>query len=319
MGKKFLFGSVFLILFLILFITFDKGEDWKTEDFYQRVSEYNIRTEKKKRENEEKQARRLEILENTPGIVCWGDEITLGGSESYPSFLSDLIKQNGYPYEVFNLGVLGEDSRTVLGRNGALPFAVKEDFNIEGNGKNLIELGIMSSDGSGISGLKIGKNSAINPCSINGVKCNLYISENGKYCIRRADNSSKTVNVKAGDIIETSGSKEYKDYINILQIGDNGGYSSDSELYSQYRAFIEKFKGEKFIVIGRISGSYRENRYIDRKMEREFGENYLNPRDIFEKEFEKDSENKVILSSEDYSTLAKAIYQRLYEIELLEK
>lgn len=74
-----------------------------------------------------------------PGIVCWGDSLTAGtGGEgiTYPQTIEELIDENILSKNhcdmgtipVVNMGVGGEDTCTILGRNGAVPFTVKKDF-----------------------------------------------------------------------------------------------------------------------------------------------------------------------------------------------
>ena len=80
-----------------------------------------------------------------PGIVCWGDSLTYGACEScmqphpYANRIQVLLSQNVFAQAgidgqrlycppVVNMGVGGETTATILGRNGSIPFVVASDF-----------------------------------------------------------------------------------------------------------------------------------------------------------------------------------------------
>lgn len=78
------------------------------------------------------------------GYACIGDSLTGGfggGDVSYPDVLEELLeeearKQGGRKApEVVNLGVNGEDTVTILGRAGAVPFALTEDLPVPADGR----------------------------------------------------------------------------------------------------------------------------------------------------------------------------------------
>ena len=62
--------------------------------------------------------------ESIPGIVCIGDSLTAGTEGGYPKFLSDALIYNGVRVPVYNIGVGGENTLTIAGRMGAIPFTV---------------------------------------------------------------------------------------------------------------------------------------------------------------------------------------------------
>ena len=62
-----------------------------------------------------------------PGIVCYGDSLTYGsGGEgvSYPSVLEECLRKNRIYIPVVNMGIGGENTVTIAGRAGAIPFRV---------------------------------------------------------------------------------------------------------------------------------------------------------------------------------------------------
>lgn len=333
-----------IIIFIAMYICFDDNKGWVGNDFDKRVEEYIDRTIQNKIENENEVKLSEKVLEKTPGIVCWGDGITYGtygNGTTYVSVLKEFLADRGYPYEVINLGVYGEDSRTVLGRAGALPFVIKDDFKIEGTGSELIKIAIISEDGNEVNPCIQDYNPGFNPCVVAGVKCKIYgetkpdnINKASAYFLSRQDNSNKIVDVPAGTIVNTMGSTAYKNYINILQIGDGGGYSTDTELIEQQVKFVESLEGsEKYIILGRISGSEEDNRTYDSAMERAFGNHYINIRkeltgqEILGVEYsarDKDSmemgivpeclKTKEYLNRDGYKALGEIVYNRLEEL-----
>ena len=339
---------ILLIIFFVFYFAFDNNKIWETDEYDEMVEEYNERVEREKAEDVNREARANEILAETPGIACWGDGLTygtFGEGTSYPSVLEELIKKENYPYEVENMGVYGEDSRTVLGRTGALPFVISEDFTIEGSSE-LIKMEIESEDGSEVNPCIQDYNPGFNPCVVAGVNCIIYgetrpdnIAKASAYYLSRQDNSTRVVEVPAGTEVMTSGSTEYDDYINILQIGDGGGYSTDRELIEQAVKFAEKFgESDKYIIIGRLSGTAEENAAYDSDMENEFGDHYLNVREVlsskevegveYSQEDRKAMEegsipdcliNNGYLNSKGYEAVAELVFERLKELDIIEK
>ncbi len=340
--------AILIIIFIVFYFVFDSNKIWETNEYSEMVAEYSERVEEEKAERANREARANEILSETPGIACWGDGLTygtFGEGTSYPSVLKELMEEEDYPYDVSNMGVYGEDSRTVLGRAGAIPFVISEDFTIDGNSE-LIKISIESEDGGEVNPCIQEYNPGFNPCIVAGVSCTIYgetrsdnITKASAYYLSRQDNSTRVVEVPAGTEVITSGSTEYNNYINILQTGDGGGYSTDTELVEQSLRFAEKFgDSDKYIIIGRMSGTADENAAYDSMMEDEFGDHYLNAREFLSSvEVEgveyskKDKEqmeeglipdcltNNGYLNSNGYEALGKLVFERLEELDLLEK
>ncbi len=338
--------GILIIVVIVMFFIFDKDKTWQMEQFDDRVEEYNNRVAQRKLDAEEQNARNEEILAQTPGIACWGDGFTYGTygeGTSYPSVLRELIEENDYPYDVVNLGVYGEDSRTVLGRQGSIPFLISEDFAIDT--MDLIKISIESEDGSEVNPCIQDYNPGFNPCTVAGVNCTIYgettaedITKANGYYLSRQDSSTKTVDVKAGTVVVTSGSTEYTKYINILQAGDGGGYSTDSELVEQEKKFAASIDGGKYVIIGRLGGTTVSNQAYDSQMENAFGSKYINAREILcadevdgveytQADRQQMTEGLIpdclksngYLNEKGYEALGKAVFERLEEIGLVEK
>lgn len=300
----------------------------------------------------EKEKHYAAIREDIPGIVCWGDDITYGKggiNKSYPYVLENLLNDNDYKIPVYNNGVSGEDSLTVLGRVGAIPYQTSA-FKIR-NSPALIEIDVTSShDNEKVNPLLRKRNPGVNPCTIAGVEGTLYgyilpakLSEVNKFFFVR-DNTGDVVDVPEGTEIITSGSK-YKDYINILAVGDNGGYIDDYDLLKQNQQFVKFLKGSKnaesYLILGRYKGNAEDNELIEKLMEDSFGNNYINIREYFstnalkdmnlnpteedKKAMEVGSVPPSFLNDEGnfndtaYDALGKLVYNRLVNLNFVKK
>lgn len=240
-----------------------------------------------------------------PGVVCWGDSLTAGiGGEgiTYPLVLQQLIKENildsfnsknivglnhglfkNYEYNlgivpVVNMGVGGEDTKTIMGRNGAMPFHVKNDFQIPANTEP-VEINI---DGGtplrqGTTGMESVEISGIP--GIIDIEQESYMASEYKYYFHRNE-SGTAVEVKAGTEIITSGSGMYLDYLTIVFMGENGGYADVSELIEQQMAIVghQTVNAERFIIVGSHTGTEEEKSEFESAMEEEYGDKYINLR-----------------------------------------
>ncbi len=340
---------IFIIIFIALYAYFSYIEKAEKAEFNSRINEYNARIENKKAEEEAQEEKRTRLLEETPGIACWGDGYTYGSygnGDSYPYELQTLLNVEDYPYTVANMGVYGEDSLTVLGRTGAIPFTVKEGFKIEGTGEDLIPFNITSENGEEVNPCIQDYNPGFNPCIVAGVDCTIYgavantdTTRAEIYYLSRQDGKNNIIDVPAGTKILTSGSVNYKNYINVLQVGDGGGYSDDDELLEQQIRFAESFgESEKYLIIGRLMGSDEDNEYLDEVMEEEFGDHYVNVRKLLTRtEIEGVSysesdrtdmkkgiipqclKNENYLNSDGYKAVGKIVYEKIKSLNLISK
>lgn len=255
-------------------------------------------------------AKRYETVQNVmthylPGVVCWGDSLTAGaGGEgiTYPLVLQRLIKENildsfnsenivglnhglfkNYEYNlsvvpVVNMGVGGEDTKTIMGRNGAMPFRVKDDFQIPANTEP-VEISI---DGGsplrqGTAGMESVEISGIP--GIIAIEQESYMASEYKYYFHRNEPGT-AVEVKAGTEIITSGSGMYLDYLIIVFMGENGGYADVSELIEQQMAIVghQTANSDRFIIVGSHTGTEEEKSEFESAMEKEYGDKYINLR-----------------------------------------
>lgn len=266
-----------------------KVEAEKAEIVEQKIAQHDKEKEAAERLAKETEIKRAEITAVIPGVACWGDDFTygLGGIEkSFPSVLEDLMDKNGYLMPVENLGIYDEDSLTVLGRANAIPFIVKNEKYIVGKmDKDVIN--IVSQNGEPVNPLLHENNPAVNPVTIEGVEGTLYggvgsesVEKVKEYFFEPKD-PGVSMTISAGTPIITQG-KDYKDYVSVLSIGNNGGWNDDpAVLVEQQKRFVEtrgKNK-DKYIIIGLVDGNNETNAQADSLMASAFGDRFINIRE----------------------------------------
>lgn len=251
-----------------------------------------------------------------PGIICWGDSLTAGAGgngTTYPGTLQKLLQINiteslaldslrSYygslnnfdldPVAVVNMGVGGEDTTTILGRNGAIPFVVADDFIIPAD-NTPVEITMVSSNGKNVAPLRQGA-AGLDYVVIDGVRGTLSIEKSDAsqtYYFTRATNG-ETVEIKAGTEIVTSGAVENLNYIPVIFIGQNGGYDDIEDLIAQQKAIIEHQKenpvnedgSARFIIVGLHTGTEKSRAVLETAMEVEYGDQYINLREYMSTE-----------------------------------
>lgn len=225
------------------------------------------------------------VRENLPGIICWGDSLTYGWQGegvSYPLVLRERLKNGGLDIPVVNMGSPGEDSLTIAGRSGGIPFLVAEDVVI-GADTVPVEIAISSYDGRRVMP-SLTKDVGINECFIGGIAGTLKIVEHrnpeSAYTFTRST-PGEAVTVSAGTEIVTEAGIHYQDYLSVLFIGTNGGYDSLDDLVAQQNAIIASRTAntDRFLIVGLTYGTGEEQRAYDHAMYAEYGERYFNLRE----------------------------------------
>lgn len=273
-------------------------------------------------EQEQQEIKRLELLfgevkpvldEYLPGIVCWGDGLTAGvggSSTTYPKVLKNLIwtmimddfakaestsptintyfirnsSRFSFP-KVLNMGVGGEDTNTILGRNGAVPFVTTREINIPASNDMGVWVTFQSENGKDVAPLYQG-DAGLKSVEIAGVEGTLHINGTGNaneryvYYFARSNNG-EPVKVPAGTQIITSGSQEGRNYLPIIFMGQHGGYDDVQELISQQKAILEHqtASGERYIIVGLHTGTKESREELEDAMVAEFGDHYINLRE----------------------------------------
>lgn len=304
----------------------------------------NEENEKIHLEEEGAKSKEDKIKETLPGIVCWGDSLTAGaGGEgtTYPNTLESLIKNNIYNIPVINMGVGGENTNTIIGRAGSVPFIVGK-FTIPKD-TSRVEITLKSSNGKSVAPLRQG-DAGVNPVIINGIKGKIDIeqepgnSSEYTYYFTRSE-PGDSINVKDGTEVITSATDTYKDYINIIFIGQNGGWDDYNDLISQQKSIISKLdkNKEKYLILGLTTGTSDERYDLEQVMANEYGNKYINLRKYLSSNGMQDANLKP--TSEDledmkkgavpasllvdevhfnkigYELIGKVVYDRLIELE----
>ncbi|MBQ3275484.1 MAG: hypothetical protein IJH47_00305 [Oscillospiraceae bacterium] len=250
-----------------------------------------------------------------PGIVCWGDSLTLGssGNISYPAVLKTYLEtyfcdiydfrstiENAEDYArlrwddytvsvpVVNMGAGPENTYTVLGRCGAVPYVLGKDIVIPAECEG-VEVTLKSQEGNDVSPLT-GGNAGVNNVHIGDIEGTLAIVSNAneyfgyKYFFTRSEPGEETP-AAAGTVIQTAAENQYKDYIHVVCIGTYGKFTNADDLVEQIRQLLARQTNnpERYIVLGlcsiegqSASGSYLD--VIDTAMMQAFGNRYINVR-----------------------------------------
>ena len=208
-------------------------------------------------------------------IDCWGDSLTAGAGgngTTYPSILSSLLGNN---YEVTNYGVGGENSITIAGRQGGIPYIVENDFNIPAD-TSPVSISITSLNHEEIKPLLQG-DIGINNVIIGGIEGKLSYSE-GNYYFQREE-AGEIVPVNSGEEIVTQASRNNQNHTLIIWMGQNGGFNNDANtLIEQYHSMIEKNGNDNYIIIGIPTGTADSRQTLEDAMQTEFGNHYINIR-----------------------------------------
>jgi len=249
-----------------------------------------------------------------PGIVCWGDSLTSGssGNAAYPytlqkyinTYLCDIydfrasvpnaanytwLNWNDYDVSipVVNMGSGQEDTATILGRAGVMPYVVKKDFTIPAEAEP-VPITLESSNGKSVTPLTAG-NAGVNPVIIAGVEGTLTLeTQKGvrTYYFQRLD-AGEVVEVENGTEILTACASAYEDYIHIVWLGTYDEIRSSNDMVQDVKRLLARQikNSDRYLVLGpcTINGGWSNNlNYnldaIDSAMLQSFGSHYVNVR-----------------------------------------
>ena len=252
------------------------------------------------------------VAKYLPGIVCWGDSLTLGsaGNTSYPSVLKTYLdtyfcdiydfrstipnaeefsRLNWDEYKVsvpvVNMGAGPEDTYTILGRSGAVPFVLHRGIVIPADNTVPVQVQLISQSGQGVKPL-LGGNAGVNEVTIAGIAGTLSLdsASRNRYYFTRSEAGEET-SVPAGTPVETAATDMYRDYIHVVWLGTYGNYKNAEDLVAQIKALLSRQaqNPERFIVLGvcgreKIQYSASRMDAIDTAMMQAFGSRYINVR-----------------------------------------
>lgn len=260
----------------------------------------------------------LDILNQyLPGIVCWGDSLTTGssGNVSYPHTLQkyldvyiadiydlrysldtveglSMINWDDYEISipVVNMGAGRENTATILGRSGVVPYVISEEFVIPA-GVESVPVEIAAEDGSKITPLIAG-DGGVNPVTIAGIQGTLTRNAGTPhwnqhiYQFTRLKAGAETA-VEKGTEIVTAVTDSYRNYIHIVWLGTYESTANPDKLVSDTKALLQRqnINKDRYLVIGpcAYNGSWTASPShvldsIDSAMLQAFGDRYINLR-----------------------------------------
>lgn len=283
----------------------------------QRQELSNARQENKDQINQIYQQHLDVLAQYLPGIVCWGDSLTTGssGNVSYPHTLQKyldvyicdiydlrysldtiegLSTMDWDDYKisipVVNMGAGRENTATILGRSGVVPYVVSSDFVIPA-GIESVPVAIESEDGKDVTPLIAG-DGGVNPVTIAGVQGtltrNVSTQQSNQYVYQFTRlEEGQEVSVEKGTKIVTAATDAYQDYIHIVWLGTYESSGNPDKLVSDTKALLQRqnINTERYLVIGpcAYNGNWdvaTSNRMdsIDSAMLQAFGDRYVNLR-----------------------------------------
>lgn len=253
-------------------------------------------------------------------VVCWGDSLTapshfgwkralyalVTGRTDYPTTLQDEL---GDDYEIINCGVGGENTLTIMARQGAAPMKLAHDVTIYNDSERKFPMMIGNKDiPTFIStwddstrvtpllqfGYEEDSPAKINPCRIGGREYELssdskiwmennYISQYNYFINDKAPIDS-TFTIKAGTMIETAAMKHLRNqYANIFFMGQNGGFKNVADLIAQLKAMIRYSKSDRYIIVSfhkpnHVIDSPKRMSEMEDSLQAAFGKHYINLR-----------------------------------------
>lgn len=229
-------------------------------------------------------------MENIIDVNCFGDSLTYsygGNGITYPGTLQAYL---GREYQVNNLGIGGESTVTIAGRQGSIPMKVKAVTITEEIQRT--EITFLESMGEIPKPLRQGE-AGLNPCYLGGVKGELTItqsttvSEDAKWYFTR-EKRGEPVTIEEGEVLVTGASLSKRKGIFILWTGTNDRLSSPAE--ESVKALIKKQKcmldyieetDKRYIVMGLTHLTTMEPEEVDnlnRELEKVYKDHFLDIR-----------------------------------------
>ena len=292
--------------------------------------------------------RRYEVLSKTPGLVCWGDSLTTGVGGcgwNYPSILFRLMATDGYYIPVVNMGVAGEDTKTIMARAGALKIYA-DAFLIPAE-TIPVKMTFRAADGSFLGILRQG-NIGFSTVTIAGVAGLVTVKQDSPYTKEFSYYFTRSiagtpVQVPKDSQIINDGSYLYRDYLPIIFIGQNGVWATPAQLIDQQQAILDTFgrNKDRFLILGLTTGDAKSRAGLEAAMVQKWGNKYINLREYLSARGVYDAGlhpsagdleqmkqgsvpdilryDRIHLNSAGYNLIAQVIYGRLKELRYIEK
>lgn len=234
----------------------------------------------------------LETKVSKKQITLWGDSITWGSASSanslcYAARLQTLLGNAGYPHDVINCGVGGDNMPTILGRMGATALYITRDLTIPASAAqsvvvdtvtNYVQVGrylkascktgeqiqLMMQGDLGRSHIDDEEKEwkhTVNPVLVNGVECvwswNAEVEGNtdeGEYTLAVKETQSSAMTLKAGTPIYPHGARLKSD-VAVFAMGTNTGFDDADDYIRMIDLAIEAVNTKHFIVCSPYGGT----------------------------------------------------------------
>ena len=206
-------------------------------------------------------------------IACWGDSLTAqGGWTSVLGVKSEM--------KVYNCGVGGETSKTIMARQGGdVMQIISDDVTIPATTTAVVfrQNNIRTYFGNYVApALQGGGN--LNPVIIAGVEGTLSYS-GGDYSFTRSV-AGDAVTIDRPTAITTKGDRLYNSpYLMIIYMGQNSGWSTNDELIQQHEYMIAHAHAENVLVLGFSSGTASSRADYESAMRAKFGRYFVSLRE----------------------------------------
>jgi len=253
-------------------------------------------------------------------IVCWGDSLTapshygwkrsiyatIIGRTDYPAILQDEL---GDSYDVINCGVGGENTLTIMARQGAAPMMLAHDITIYNDDERKYPMTIGNRDVPAFIstwddstkvtpliqfGYEEDSPAKVNPCIIGGRKYELsadskfwiehkYVFQYNYY-IKDKSPIDSTFTIKAGTKVETAAMRQLRNkYAYVFFVGQNGDFNDVADLTRQLKAMVKYSNSSRYIVVSfhkpnRIINSPKRMKEMEDSLHTAFGRHFINLR-----------------------------------------
>lgn len=254
-------------------------------------------------------------------IVCWGDSLTAPhGGKSVKMMVKGIIKGKAYPdylqdmagngYEIINAGVGGENTLTIMARQGAWPMKLAHDVTVYRSSEEKYDNFIGNGDVAGFVSSYNGKKvtpllqlgydtdspAQMNPCTIDGKRFTIsseskHWKENGRfvfeynYFISPQEETDSSYTLKAGSTVTTYAMEHLRGkYANVFFIGQNGGFADAADLTRQLKDMIRYSRSGRFVVVSfhkpnETMPTIARMKEMEDSLHMAFGNHYINLRD----------------------------------------
>lgn len=269
------------------------------------------------------------------GVVCWGDSLTVGLAGGYPKVLADCLKEAGVNIPVANEGVTSEGTGKIMARAGVTPYKVAEAIRIP---EKVEPVFLKIEDGKEklITSFPKGK-FQYTDVTIQGIEGKLTRNSQKSGWNFTRNYKGESSYIAANTKIRFNYIDRYKNYIPIIFMGTNGGFSSIEDLIQQQQAILDTFTdNDRFLIIGLTHQTVVDEDKLDAELQKHWGKNFINLREylsgqgVYDAGFKPKSSDlaqmkkgtvpdivrtdSVHYKLEGYQVLGKLVFQRMKEL-----